>query len=146
MAADARPTMPAAPVDNNPSAGPADRSPCDRPRAQSRVHAEAAAGTTSVPPSVEVQRRGEWISARPSAIYKGGSVFTARGGPIDRVYTALQDKAVGEPVRTTSIRGRAIGERRRKNAPDVFIWVVRIYPIVLFALLFVVALVAWSRP
>ena len=81
---------------------------------------------------------GAWVNALPAlaltlvAISWLVLLFELRlFNPIDRVYTAAQDEVVGDHVR---------GE-----TPEVFAWVVRLYPVVLFALLLVVALVAWSR-
>jgi len=59
---------------------------------------------------------------------------------IDEVYTEVQDKAVGKPVREERLRVFVWIVRA-----DVFVWVVRVYPIVLFVLLLWVALVAWLR-
>lgn len=48
--------------------------------------------------------------------------------PIDGVYKEVRQKAVGLV---------------RDDGPGVFPWVVRLYPVALFVLLFLVALVAW---
>jgi hypothetical protein len=58
---------------------------------------------------------------------------------IDREYTQAQDNTVGHRVRDVP---RILVWKVRA---DVFAWVVRAYPIVLFVVLVVVALVAWTR-
>jgi hypothetical protein len=110
------------------------------------------------------ERAGAWVDALPAIALALVAISwlvllfeLSLFNPIDRVYTAVQDKAVGKKVREEApdvfawvvrrkkVREEVRGKKVREEAPDVFVWVVRVYPIVLFALLLVVALIAWSR-
>jgi hypothetical protein len=92
-------------------------------------------------------RAEEWVNALPAIALALVAISwlvlqfeLSLFNPIDRHYTAAQDKVVGKHVRDEApcIFGS-------KVHADVFVKVVRVYPIVLFVLLFAVALVAWTR-
>ena len=82
------------------------------------------------------KKAGAWVNALPAlalalvAISWLVLLFELKlFNPINRVYVAAQEQAVGERV--------------REGDGDVYAWVVRGYPVVLFVLLLVVALVVW---
>jgi hypothetical protein len=93
------------------------------------------------------ERAEEWVDALPAIALALVAISwlvlqfeLSLFNPIDREYTAAQDRAVGRRVRDEPPRIFVW-----EVSADVFVWVVRVYPIVLFVLLFVVALVAWTR-
>jgi hypothetical protein len=93
------------------------------------------------------ERAGGWVDALPAIALALVAISwlvlqfeLSLFNPIDRHYTAAQDKAVGKHVRD-KVQRIFVWEVRA----DVFVWVVRVYPIVLFFLLLFVALVAWTR-